>query len=735
MAKKSTNWLKQRGITDERVLGAIATVDRAEFTEEIGDPLPEVEVVARMLEALHLTEDANVLQVGTGSGYTAALLSQLATSVYTVERDAEAAKAAAARIAKLGYKNVQVLSGKTLRQYAAMAPYDGILVASSMAKLPQRLAKRLAVQGALVAPVGKRGDQKLVRLTRLTESNFQEESLGELKVTPLLGDILVEMGVVDRHDVEIAALEADVKGTRLGEALLEGAYVEEADIYKALSHQSGTRLVSAEAILRHMDRDLVHTYPRSFLLHNRLIPLKKEGNLLHVATSDPNAKAGELAQSLELQGVSLSLVTPSDFQIVWSTLERPAAPLVGAELGSGSSVILDESGRFDAETIGLFQKIVVSGIENRASDIHFERHEQDVRVRIRIDGELRHMTGAAADLTPEQLAGIVQLVKVSARMDPGEARLPQTGHFQRRVDGHVYDVRARTQPSMFGETVVLRILPQDAEVLSVEELGFTDEVAARIRKTLARPSGLVLVVGPSGAGKSTSLYASLQIIAEDVRRKIMSVEHPVTYALANVHQVKISPHHDFGVPEAIAAAMGDDADVILVGDINDAETANWAIKASQAGHLVLGTVHGRDVVDGITKLYDFGVHPNTVASELAALVAQRLVKRICSDCKVSVDLDELEMELPAEMPDDFPASRGEGCDACEDRGTKGRIAVSEFLDINPGLREAISDRATVARLRSEAINTGMKTMFGTALTFASSGIIPLEEVQWISTWK
>lgn len=735
MAKKGTDWLKQRGIKDKRVLAAIAKVDRADFAGEIADTLPEPEVVARMLEALHIEEDANVLQVGTGSGYTAALLSQLATSVYSVERDGDVANDAAARLAKLGYKNVQVLSGKTLRQYAAMAPYDGILVAASMAKLPQRLAKRLAVQGALVAPVGKRGEQKLVRLTRLTESNFQEETLGELKVTPLLGDILVEMGVVDRHDVEMAALEADVKGKRLGEALLEGHYVEEADIYKALSHQTGARLVNAETVMRHMDRDLIHSFPRSFLLHHRLIPLKKEGNLLHAATSDAGVKPDDLAQALGLQGVSISLVTPSDFQIVWATLERPAAPVRGAELGSGSSVILDESSHFDAETIGRFQKIIVAAIEARASDIHFERHEEEVRVRLRVDGELQEARGPAEDLTPDQLAGIVQLVKVSARMDPSEGRRPQTGHFQRRVEGKVYDVRARTQPSMFGETVVLRLLPQEAEVLTIEELGFTPEVASDFRKALSRPSGLLLVVGPSGGGKSTTLYAALEVIAEDTRRKVMSVEHPVTYALPNVHQVKISPAHDFGVPEALAAAMGDDVDVILVGDIADSETARQAIEASQAGHLVLGTVHGRDVVDGITKLHDLGVPPNTVATELAAIAAQRLVKRICEDCRVSIDLDDIEMELPPEMPGDFPAFRGEGCEVCEDRGTLGRIAVSEFLNIDASVRELIASQATVAQLRSGTLEAGMKTMFGTALSFASDGMIPLEEVQWISSWK
>lgn len=735
MKTRGTDWLKQRGIRDERVLNAIDKVSRSDFVENGAAMLPEPEVVARMLEALHLEPDSNVLLVGTGSGYTAALLSRLATSVYTVERDADTAQDAAQRLAKLGYKNVQVLTGKTLRQYAAMAPYDGIMVSASLAKLPQRLAKRLGVNGALVAPVGKKSDQRLVRLTRLTETNFQEETLGELRVTPLLGEILVEMGVVERHEVEMAALEADVKGKRLGEALLEGQHVKEADIYKALSQQTGLRLVNAEEILRSMNRDLLHKYPRSFLFHNRILPLRKDGGMLHVATSDAGLETTDLAQSLGLQGVKAFLVPPSDFQLVWTSLERPAEPNIGAELGSGASVVLDEDGKLDADTIAFFQRIIVAAVEARASDVHFERHEQDVRVRFRVDGELLQPDEVGEGLDPEKLSGIVQLVKVSARMDSAQKRSPQSGHFQRRLGGRVFDIRARTQPTMYGETVVLRLLPQDAEILTLEELGPVESFGRELRQILRRPSGLVLVAGPAGSGRSTTIYAAVQAIAEDTRRKVVSVAHPVTYALPNVHQAKISPNYGFDVHDAIAAAMSDDADVILVGDISDDEVAHWAIKASQAGHLVLGAVHGRDSVDGIHRLHDYGIDASAISTELRAVIGQRLVRRNCEDCKVEVDVKELVGLPPAEL-EGLVAYRGEGCDTCQSRGTLGRIAVTELLKVDGPLREAISrrDSSSVASFRYDSLLADMKTMRQAALECVTEGTIPPEELQWMPTW-
>ncbi len=728
---KDNQWLKKRGVSSDVVIDALEQVPREPFEAHDSQLVPE-DVVGRMISALELRKDSNVLHVGTGTGYESAVLSSIATSVYSVERDPVMARDAARTLADNGYKNVQVLTGNTLKQYAANAPYDGILVSASMLKLPQRLAKRLAIGGCLVAPIGRGKDQRLVRLRRLDEKRFKEEKLGDLTVKPLLGDILVDMGVVDRDGVELAALEADVKGKRLGEALLEGAYVEEADIYKALAKQNNHELFTAERMLKEMDRSLVGEIPRAFLIHNRMLPLHNRDGTLHLVTTDANANTRELATALGLQYIEISLITPTDFQLVWTALETKQSS-VPKELGGSSSIMLEDGGAIDHTTIGFFEKTIIQAIEARASDIHFERHEQNVTIRFRIDGDLRAQD---LDVTADQLGGIVQLVKVSGRMDQSESRRPQMGHFQRRVSGRVYDIRARTQPGIFGETVMLRILPQDTKILTIEDLGITTDTGTEIRNMLQQRSGLVLIVGPAGSGKSTTSYALANIIAQDETRKVVSVEHPRTYTLSGVHQLKIDPSRGFDVAAALTTVIGDDANAIVLGDINNIDVAHAAIRASQAGHLVIGTVYGRDTVDGPRTLIELGVDPNAVATEVLGCVSQLLVKRVCTECRESAVLEEdlLHDVYGEDIPDGLVAFHGKGCDHCMYRGTRGRIAVTEFMRVNSPLRQNISAGGNVAELRNAALTSGLTTLLDTGSRFVQAGVIPQEELQWIPTW-
>lgn len=732
MSDNGTDYLKKRGVTDPAVLAAMSKVRRDAFVSPgTGEP---PEVVGKLVQALELRQDANVLLVGTGTGYFAAILSKMVTAVFTVERDEELARIAAKNLAAEGCKNVQILTGNTLKQYAANAPYDAILVSASMRELPQRLAKRLSLRGVLVAPIGDGKTTRLVRLRRYTEKAFKEEVVGELSVKPLLGDILVEMGVIDRAEVEMAAMEADAKGLKLGEALLAGKHVQEEDIFRALATQNGIELVTAESIVRELDRDLQAAYPRAFLTHNRILPVVKRDGMLHVVTTDPYADKDELAQAMGMIAINLFLLTPSDFQLVLHAID--GVPQKGAsptELGAGPSVSMSDTGSFDAETISFFEKLIVDAVKNRASDIHFERYEQDVRLRYRIDGDMEERS---ATLTPKKMNGVVHLVKISGRMEPSEKRRPQMGHFQRRVDGKVFDIRARTQPTNFGETVTLRMLPQDERILTLGELGFSEAIAAEMLATLSKRSGLFAVVGPTGSGKSTTLYAAVHWLAQDKTRKILSVEHPVSYAIPGVHQVKVDPRNGFGVAQAIEAAMGDDADILLVGDINSAEVATWALKASQAGHLVLGTVFGKDAVDAVRALRDFGVDSDAMASELVGVVAQRLAKRVCSECGQYVELEaSLVRDVFGGKKPEIKAFKGTGCSSCQDRGTVGRVAVAEFLPVQSRVRRQIAQRDSVEGLRTAAMEAGIVNMHDTAMRFVDDGVIPQEELRWIPSWK
>lgn len=727
MSEVGIEWLRKRGITDEAVLKAVSEVDYSRFVNG-GESTPAPEIAARMIEALQLKDAQTVLHVGTGSGYISAVLSKLASSVFSVERDLEQAKLAAKRLNELNFKNVQVLYGNTLKQYAAHAPYDGILVSASMKELPQKLAKRLKMQGVLVAPVMQGSSHQLVRLRRFTETSFKEEYLGELKVKPLLGDILVEMGVVDRHEVEMAALEADVKGKRLGEALLEGHYVKESDIYSALAVQNGLELWNAERVLREIDKQHMMGLPRAFMTHNRIIPVNRREGQLHLVTSDPYANTQELAAALNLLTVSLALISPSDYELVWAALDGKEPPKAEGHATPPASE--STASKLDAETISFFESLMVKAVEQRASDVHFERHELDVRVRLRIDGEL---VVQKTNISAERLAGIVQLVKVSARMDQAEKAKPQQGHFQRRVGGKIFDIRARTQITPFGETVTLRILPQDERILTLEELGYTAAAAARLRHLSDKRSGLVLVVGPSGSGKSTTMYAVVNHISEDERRKVISVEHPVTYSLPHVYQVKVEPRRDFSVPQAVEAVLRDDADAMLIGDVDDASLARAAIRASRAGHLVVAVVTGRDSIDGIKSLIEFGVPADTVASELVAVVAQRLAKRLCPECKTETSLDAMISE--ATDWDDAIAFAAEGCEHCSGRGTMGRIAVTEVLELTPRLRTHIAQHSSIEDLRKAALAEGITTLQQSAQRLIAEGLIPQEELRWTPSWN
>lgn len=738
--KSGLDWLERRGVSDPVILQAMRKVPRDKFygngkedahsSRLDGETITPPEVIAKMLEALELDEEAAVLQVGTGTGYTAAILSQMSAAVFTVERDDEMAKAAQERLASLGYKNVQVLYGPHLKQYAANAPYDAILVSAGMMRLPQRLAKRLAIGGKLVAPIGQGKSQRLVRLRRVDEDDFREETVGDLKVHPLLGDILVEMGVVDREEVEMAALEADVKGSRLGEVLLDGAYVQEADIYRALAKQNDMELLTAQDVLENIDLQKLTEYPKVFLSHNRLIPVHDRDGMLHAVTTDPGTDAAELAYAMGLHSIDLHLITPTDYDLARSAIDRGE---VRQDDGDDDIAAAVESPAFDADTIAFFENVVRQAVSSRASDIHFERWEEEIEVFFRVDGELRPRP--EIDVSKDLMAGITELVKVSGRLDRKERRRPQTGHFQRRVHDQVYDIQARTAPTTFGEAVSLRILPQDAEVLAIDELGFTSDVEANLKKDLERRSGLILVVGPASSGKSTTLYSSLQQISRDRARKIVAVEHPVTFALRGVHQYRID-RNAFDTAAAVDTAIAGDADVLLVGDIASPEIAQKAIRASRSGHLVLASVAGRVAVDGILRLLELGISPNAVAGELVSIIAQRLVKRVCTECRERVELEDeiLEEVFAGDPPADLTAFAGIGCSHCEQHGTRGRIPVTEYLPVDASVKAAITATPTAEGLNAASVNAGTTAMLDTGVRFVNSGIIPQEELRWIPRW-
>jgi len=540
-----------------------------------------------------------------------------------------------------------------------------------------------------------------------------------------LGEILQSRKTVTESVLSQAVKSARKQGKKLGEELLIMGAISEHDLYVALAEQAGLRFGSVDRILESLDRDLMKRVPRPYLEHTGMVPVSLVDKKALIATSNPHAGIDDLARVLGATEWEAEVITPSDMRRVWTVLD----------LGAKSSVMAatteqDDLGdsTFRTRMVALFEGILVDAIGGRASDIHFERYEDSIRLRYRIDGNLHDVTRFL--MNRSDLNGVVNVVKIASDIDITEKRLPQGGRIRRHLGKDVFDLRIQTQPCLHGEHLIIRILPQRSSVLTVEDLGFPSAEADKYRRLLDSPQGLVLVVGPTGSGKSTTLYAGLQILAADSTRKVITVEDPIEYSLRGIQQTQVHPEIGFSFAHAMRAFVREDPDVILVGEIRDEETALEAIRASQTGHLVLSTLHCNDSVDAVQRLLDLGMHPNSISSELIAVIAQRLVRKNCEVCKVPAvpDPEILKELFPSGAPDHFRCWAGQGCDQCGGTGTRGRIATFELLRVNATLRKGIAHRLTVDDLRQLAWESGLKPIRNHLIELVLSGVTPLDEV-------
>lgn len=500
------------------------------------------------------------------------------------------------------------------------------------------------------------------------------------------------------------------------------------------AQQRGLTFADAEQLFPMLDRATALALPRRYLEHEHCVPICKSGDTVVVAATDVIEHPGEIARALGAHIVDVRIVTATDLHRLIRAID-----LGQVETGEGASTVsrrardlmATSDAPASAELINLFDAILLDAIAQRASDIHLEVYGERVRVRLRIDGDLHDV--ARYHLTVAQLRGVMNVVKVNADLDIAERRLPQGGRITTRVGGQVYDLRVQTQPALHGEHVVIRLLPQEQKVLSIADLGFSPENAEAYERLLSSPQGLVLVVGPTGSGKSTTLYAGLMLLAKDTTRKVITVEDPIEYALQGVQQTQARADIGFGFADAMRSFVRQDPDVILVGEIRDNETALEAIRASQTGHLVLSTLHCNDAVDVVQRLRDLGMHPNSIASELIAVFAQRLAKRVCGACRAPVTPDPaLFAEVfPDGAPADFACFAGRGCERCNGHGTRGRVAVVEYLPTDPTMRRAIAKDLPVDDLRVAARAAGLTSMRQQALALVQSGTIPFDELQWV----
>ncbi len=689
--------------------------------------VPSEQVARALLEAVDVPR-GRVLVVDCGTGYLAAAAARVATRVFAIDADASLVEIARRAASALDLPNVSVKRGTVDEGWPEEAPFDAIVVASALDDVPSGLVAQLAEQGVLVAAIGRRRSQQLVRLTR-TSAGIARQRLGAIQLAGRLGDLLVENGACARGLVEDAVQLASARGARIGAALAE-AGANAVDVHRALALQGGHRFGSTAELLARLDPALARSLPRPFLEHLRAIPIERQGDRAAIATTEPDADFGDLQTALRARELDVHVVTPTDYRRLWSSVDLETSRPTAAAAKCGPRDLLDERDE-TAHAVALFDALLLDAIAERASDVHVERYGDDVRVRLRIDGDLHDRP--RFKLGPDDLRKLVNVVKVSAELDISEQRLPQGGRVRRRAGGQLFDLRVQTQPSLWGEHVVIRLLPQDSRPLAIEDLGFPKALAQEYMRLLESPAGLVLVVGPTGSGKSTTLYAGLQILARDTTRKVISIEDPIEYAVRGIQQSQTRGEIGFHFADAMRAFVREDPDVILVGEIRDGETALEAIRASQTGHVVLSTLHCNDATDAVQRLVDLGMHPNSIASELLAVFAQRLAKRICDGCRTEVPPDPtLLAELfPAGAPQDLRTFAGRGCARCDGRGTRGRIAVVEYLRTGGPIRRAIARRLPSDDLRAAALDAGLVTMRRSGLELVRAGVIALPELRWV----
>ncbi|MFA4016069.1 MAG: hypothetical protein RUDDFDWM_001170 [Candidatus Fervidibacterota bacterium] len=482
----------------------------------------------------------------------------------------------------------------------------------------------------------------------------------------------------------------------------------------------------------HIERTAVAYVPRRIAERLCVMPIRVEGNKIVVAMPDPK-RLEVIDQLQQVTGLRVDPVQAPAHQIR-AAIERVYGilPSEQATMPQTTSVTAPASvEQLDAEEGGpalrFARGIITMGVRRGASDIHIEPRERGIVVRYRVDGVLQP---PSEPLPPDMAKAIVSAIKVMANMDIAETRLPQDGRIRGVFDGHQIDIRVSSLPTYFGEKLVLRLLDKSTLLTSLDQLGFHPDVQRQFEQLIRRPQGMILVTGPTGSGKSTTLYAALcRIRSESIN--IVTVEDPIEYQIDGVNQTQVN--YDIGLTFAtqLRAILRQDPDVILVGEIRDKDTADMAFRAALTGHLVLSTLHTNDAPSTVTRLVDMGVEPYIIGACLIGVLAQRLVRRICKQCKVEYEPTEEELLSVGINPSQakgLKLYRGTGCSNCHNTGYRGRIGVYELMVIDSELREAISKGANASELRQLAIQKGMRTLIQDAREKMLKGITTPEEV-------
>ena len=698
-----------------------------------GHAFPTQAAAQRILQLLpEISPQHLVMHVGAGSGYLSAILAKAAARVFAIERNALLARTASDHFNQLNISNIEVINSDTNLTTPNCAQCQLILATCILSNF-ESILPVLAEDGFLATLEQDKDHVANLVLYQKQQGQLKRlNNLGWVDFSRRLADMVIDLGYVDDATLQAAKREALQNAEPLIHVINRKKQLKNRTLFEAAAKERQLLLLDYEGLIKQVDAELFRQFSRTFLDRSHALPVSLSDNKLLVVTDNPDADLAELAVMNGNGEIHLALLTPEDFNRLWTQLDVSTKAQVRAlseQTKASDTIETDHKPSVvNPYLVSLYDALLMDAISEHASDIHIECYQQRTRIRLRIDGDLQDMTHFQVSIT--DLAGLINVIKIRAELDIGERRLPQGGRSQVKHNQHQYDLRIQTQPSLHAEHIVIRLLKQTGRALTMADLGMTARITSMYQRLLNNPAGLVLVVGPTGSGKSTTLYAGLQQLADDGKRKVITVEDPIEYSIDNIQQTRVRADIGFDFPDALRAFVRQDPDVILVGEIRDHATALEAARASQTGHLVLSTLHCNDAVDAIQRLRDLEIHANSIASELLAVMAQRLAKRICPDCKQPAQPDaSIVAELfPEEIPANFRCFTGKGCNRCNGRGTLGQIAVFEFMLVNTDIRNAISQQKTATEIRWQALDGGMITMRDSALNLVVEGVIPLSEL-------
>lgn len=557
-----------------------------------------------------------------------------------------------------------------------------------------------------------------------------------------LGDLLVQEQIITDEQLLAALAEQKQTGRKLGMTLIDLGFISEAELLQFLAQQLNIPLIHLRD--RKLTERTVNLIPEVQARRHRALVIEADETSALVGMSDPAdlSAVDAISQYLQPREMKLAVVADADLLDAFDNLYRRTKDIEqfakelqtetqdGAEFDLGALSLDDDDD--DATVAKLLQSIFADAVQIRASDIHIEPDDRALRIRMRVDGVLQENV-----LTETNIASALLLrLKLMAGLDISEKRVPQDGRFNIKVLQHSIDVRVSTMPVQYGESCVMRLLDQSAGLLDLEQTGMPEHILKRIRRLLHRPYGMLVVTGPTGSGKTTTLYGALSELNQ-AEKKIITVEDPVEYRLPRISQVQVNSKIGLTFSNVLRTTLRQDPDIIMVGEMRDQETVEIGLRGAITGHLVLTTLHTNDSITSALRLIDMGAAPYLVGAALRGVLAQRLIRRVCENCKTEDTPETGELELIRRMDPTIPVDgsgfvRGKGCRSCNHTGYRGRIGVFEFLEMNESMIDALRDANMRDFAQAARQSEGFKPLANVALEYARQGITSIDEVLFLA---